>query len=61
MTVILATFTNADLGIEARIAEYYTGGYSVVLFDTDADLAFPAAKVVATLDDAVVYAKTLVA
>lgn len=37
-TKVIATYTNAELGIEAVVAEI-TGGVSVALRDTDADEA----------------------
>ncbi len=60
MTKIHASFKNEELGIEARVGEYHKGGFSVVLFDTDADLAVPGAKLIADYDEAVSYAKGLV-
>lgn len=59
----LATFTNTEDGLKARIAKFYKGGFSVALIDTDTDagLAVPAAKVFANYDAAVAYAKSLVA
>ena len=54
-------FQNREDGIEATIAPYYKGGFSVAIKDTDADQYFPCSAVFATMEEAVDYAKKSVA
>jgi len=59
-TKIIATFANAEYGLEAIVAEI-TFGYSVVLKDTDADQIVGFAKVFATEAKALKHAQALAA
>lgn len=59
MTTILHTFTNADDGVAAEVAQI-SSGFSVVIRDLDADAVAPVAKIFKAEDAAVTYAKTLV-
>ena len=54
-------FENTEYGIEATIATYHKGGFSVAIKDTDAGQYFPGAALFATLEQAVAYAKKSVA
>lgn len=54
-------FRNAEYGIEATIAPYYRGGFSVAIKDTDAGQYLPAAAVFATMEQAIAYARKSVA
>ncbi len=56
-TKIIKTFANAEYGIEATVAAYYKGGYSVALKDTDAGEYLPQAKVYQSLEAALTYAE----
>lgn len=58
---ILKTFANAEYGIEATIAAYYKGGFSVAIKDTDAGEYLPFAKVFSTIDAAIACAEKAVA
>ncbi len=60
-TKILKTFSNAEYGIEATIAAFYKGGFSVAIKDTDASEYLPSAKVFATMDEAIACATKAVA
>jgi hypothetical protein len=54
-------FKNIEYGIEATIAPYYKGGFSVAIKDTDADQYLPMAKVFSTLEAAIACAREAVA
>jgi hypothetical protein len=60
-TKIIKTFANAEYGIEATIAPYYKGGFSVAVKDTDANEYLPFAKVFLTMDAAIACAEKAVA
>lgn len=63
MTTIkpVATFPNAEDGIEARVFDLGAKGFSVALVDTDADETFPAWRVFSLLADAEAYAAKIAA
>lgn len=54
-------FENTDYGIEATIAPYHRGGFSVAIKDTDAGQYLPVAAVFATMEQAIAYARKSVA
>jgi hypothetical protein len=56
-TVVLKEFLNVEDGVKATIAPYYKGGFSVVLWDTDANEALPYALVVNDFESAILKAK----
>lgn len=59
-TEIIATFANADEGVEAIVAKIATG-YSVVLRDTDADEILPLVNIYPTAEKALAAAEKVAA
>jgi hypothetical protein len=57
----MKTFTNTEYGIESMVVAQYQGGYAVDLRDTDADMRVGDIRIFKTEDEAVAYAKELVA
>lgn len=57
----LAAYRNEEDGTEARIVRHDSGGFSVTLWDTDADAALPEARIFPDMARADAYARSLVA